>query len=121
MMAIHLRGKTNGTEGTPKEGPMRSASCWILILLLCLVAHVSAPPAHAQLPTGEISGTVTDPSGAAVPGAKIDIVNQATSETRTTNATSSGAYSFLTVIPGLYTLISRSQRCPAARRSNLST
>ena len=62
---------------------MRSASCWILILLLCLVAHVSAPPAHAQLPTGEISGTVTDPSGAAVPGAKIDIVNQATSETRT--------------------------------------
>ena len=103
-MAIHFRGKMKGIEETPKEGPMRSASCWILILLLCLAAHISAPPAHAQLPTGEISGTVTDPSGAAVPGAKIDIVNQATSETRTTNATSSGAYSFLTVIPGIYTM-----------------
>ncbi len=46
---------------------MRSSTRWISILMLSLAAHIFAPLAHAQLPTGEISGTVTDPSGAAVP------------------------------------------------------
>lgn len=83
---------------------MRSATRWILVLLLSLAVHTFAPLAHAQLPTGEISGTVTDPSGAAVPSAQIEIVNEATAESRTTNANPSGAYSFLSVVPGNYTM-----------------
>lgn len=83
---------------------MRSSTRWILILMLSLAAHIFAPLAHAQLPTGEISGTVTDPSGAAVPSAQIEIVNEATAESRTTNVNSSGVYSFLSVVPGNYTL-----------------
>ena len=83
---------------------MRSATRWISILLLSLAFHTYAPPSRAQLPTGEISGTVADPSGAAVPGAKIEIVNKATAETRSTSASQTGTYSFLTVIPGTYTM-----------------
>jgi hypothetical protein len=40
-------------------------------LVICLVLAFCLPPASAQLYTGSIAGTVTDPSGAVVPGAHI--------------------------------------------------
>src|SRR5207248_7284740 len=52
--------------------------------------------------TGSIVGTVTDPSGAVVSGAKVTILNTATGQqiTQTTNA--SGAYNSGALIPGQY-------------------
>lgn len=83
---------------------MRSASRWFTVLSLSLAFHIFAPPSRAQLPTGEISGTVSDPSGAAVPGAQVEIVNDATAESRSTSTSGSGTFYFLTVIPGKYTM-----------------
>ena len=45
-------------------------------LLLCLAA-----PATAQRDMGTILGAVTDPSGAAIPGASITIVEESTGVT----------------------------------------
>jgi hypothetical protein len=51
-----------------------------------------------------LRGVVTDPSGAAIPGATITIVNPSTNATRTTTSSADGTYSFTEVFPGTYTL-----------------
>jgi hypothetical protein len=51
-----------------------------------------------------ISGTVTDPTGAAVPNATITVTNQATKISRTVQSNSSGNYTVLDVPVGSYTL-----------------
>ena len=56
----------------------------------------------AQTPTGIISGTVTDASGAVIPGATVTITNKATSVTRTVKASPEGAYSAPSLEPGVY-------------------
>jgi len=63
---------------------------------------VLAPYAAAQAVYGSVFGTVTDPSGAAVPNAKVTVtsVKQGTSETVTSNE--SGNYSVYHLIPGTY-------------------
>jgi hypothetical protein len=45
---------------------------------LLLVLAFCPMPAYSQLLLGRISGTVTDPSGAAVPNAKVKAVNRDT-------------------------------------------
>src|SRR5690348_14492858 len=54
-----------------------------------------------------LTGTVSDPSGAVVPGASITIVNDATHATRQTVADSQGRYSLLQVEPGTYTVTAK--------------
>ena len=44
----------------------------VAVLILCLV------PAVAQIGTSTITGRVTDPTGAVVPGVSITVVNQET-------------------------------------------
>ena len=56
----------------------------------------------AQAPTGTITGTVTDESGAVVPNAKISIVNRATEFSRAALANAEGFYSAPALLPGDY-------------------
>jgi len=60
--------------------------------------------ASAQAVYGSILGTITDPSGAAVPNAKITVIDQrkGTSDSTTTN--DSGNYSVTHLIPDTYTV-----------------
>jgi protocatechuate 3,4-dioxygenase beta subunit len=53
---------------------------------------------------GEITGRVSDSSGAGVPGATITLTNINTNATRATNSTSAGDYTFPSVPPGFYTV-----------------
>ena len=78
------------------------ASSWLSILLLSALA-VSLS-AQTTISTGSIQGTVTDPSGAALSGAKITISNKATGQVVTTTTNSSGTYSSGALLPGNYTL-----------------
>jgi hypothetical protein len=54
--------------------------------------------------TTSLRGTVTDPSGAAVPGAKISLVEPATGMTRTTTSGADGTYVFTELQPGTFQL-----------------
>ncbi len=63
-----------------------------LMLLVCTLAALSFP-VLAQAPTGIITGTVTDESGALVPHAKITITNRATDFMRAALANAEGFYS----------------------------
>src|ERR1044071_4835545 len=75
---------------------------WLLALLL--TAFIAVQMVGQTIVTGDIAGTVTDPSGAAVSGATVTLksVGEGTTQTTTTNST--GAYRFALLKPGEYKL-----------------
>jgi hypothetical protein len=71
--------------------------------LLSLAAWVS-PAAMAQQGTATVNGVVKDPTGAAIPNARVELTNTGTSVVRSTSTNSDGAYAFPSVVPGVYTM-----------------
>ncbi len=72
--------------------------CWQPLLLL-----FALPALHAQT-TAQISGTVTDTTGAVIPGATVTLVNEATQDTRVVKSNGDGLYSFPALLPSSYTI-----------------
>jgi hypothetical protein len=68
-----------------------------------LLAAFFALPVSAQT-FGEISGRVTDASGAAAPGVAVTAINVNTNASRQTVTTDTGDYSFPSLPPGVYTV-----------------
>jgi hypothetical protein len=62
----------------------------------------TAAIAFSQGNTGTITGTVSDPTGAAVPGADVKAVNAGTDATVTTVTTERGEYAFPSMLAGSY-------------------
>lgn len=60
--------------------------------------------ANAQSVTGQVSGVVVDPSGAAVAGAEAGLTHDLTKQVRTFTTDSSGSFVFTNMVPGAYTL-----------------
>ena len=60
--------------------------------------------AQSQIGGASLNGTVTDPSGASVPNAKVTATNTATGLTRTTQTSDSGLYNFTGLPVGAYDL-----------------
>jgi len=54
--------------------------------------------------SGSLSGTVTDPTGAVIPNARVTVTNTVTSQTLSTVTDSTGLYVFMGLIPGVYRL-----------------
>src|SRR5262245_18921248 len=81
-------------------------------LVLCFLAL----PLAAQKITGDISGTVTDTSGAVVKDARISAVNAATAETRTATTSDAGFYRILELPPGNYKVTVTAQGFKSATR-----
>src|SRR3984893_17903197 len=71
------------------------------LVLLCLV--LSSVSAHGQS-TSSLRGTVTDPSGAVIPGATVTISSSENGSSRRNLTDANGEYSFLQVVPGTYRL-----------------
>src|SRR5215510_7681829 len=64
-----------------------------------------ALPGLAQVSTGEVSGAVTDSTGAAVPNAKVIATNtQTNTVVRETLTSTDGTYTMTFLPPGAYTL-----------------
>ena len=72
-------------------------------LLLFVIVAAASSVSYAQF-TGNIQGTVEDPSGAAVAQAKLVLQNSATQVSATSTSDSSGNYKFLSLAPGSYTI-----------------
>ena len=58
----------------------------------------------SQETRGTISGTVTDPQGATVPSARIEVKNKDTNATSTVDTSDKGVYVLPNVSPGIYTV-----------------
>lgn len=77
--------------------------------LLCLVVAsflvtVFSQPANAQVLYGSVTGTVTDQTGAVVPGAQVTLTNEATGLTRQATTDNIGLYRVLNLPQGTYTI-----------------
>lgn len=83
---------------------LRKSVCPLLIGLSMLLMGGLAERAGAQVLYGSISGSVVDPSGAVVPGAKVTATNASTGLARTDTTDASGRYRLLDVPEGAYTL-----------------
>ncbi|HVN82705.1 MAG TPA: carboxypeptidase regulatory-like domain-containing protein, partial [Terriglobia bacterium] len=68
-----------------------------------LVILVTANLAYS-VTTGTIRGTITDPSNAVVPQARVTVVNEGTNEVRSLGTGGAGAFEFLLLPVGTYTL-----------------
>lgn len=57
---------------------------------------------HGQGQYGSINGVITDTSGAAIPGAKVTIVNTSTGQETSLESVADGSYTIPQVLPGTY-------------------
>src|SRR5215469_793280 len=72
---------------------------WLVAILLLVFAGSGL----AQLTgKGAITGTVTDPSGAVIPGASVAATNKDTGITTSTVSTGTGSFTFANLDPGIY-------------------
>src|SRR3954466_915434 len=72
----------------------------LLILQAVFVFAVSF--AVAQQPTATLTGLITDPNGAVVPGAIVTVTNKATNLTRSATTTEDGVFTLSGLPVGLY-------------------
>ena len=112
----------NGIENTKAHGMARrllSSVSWLgcltaMFLLMC------AGTAMAQLSgKGAVTGTVTDKTGAVVPGAEVTTTNGATNISTTAKTTGSGAYNFANLDPGIYTVTVTAQGFAKQAQENI--
>jgi hypothetical protein len=76
------------------------------VLTVCLGVGLAFLPqaVNAQAVYGSVYGTVTDASGAAIPGATVTVTDEAKGTSVTAKSNDSGAYSVEHLIPDLYTI-----------------
>ncbi len=89
MMGIYVRNLGN----------RKMATCQVLVL--CAVLLLVAMPVFAAL-TGDLHGTVIDPKGSVVEGAKISVRSTATGAVREVNSDSRGEFAALQLEIGIY-------------------
>jgi hypothetical protein len=76
-----------------------------VLLMLCSVALLCVLTVTGKAQTsGEITGLVTDSSGAAVVGANVTVTNKATGAMRKITTNGEGLYTFPSLLPGIYEL-----------------
>src|ERR1041384_1158107 len=86
-------GATRGTRGA-------LATC----VACCVTALLVVWPALASAQDAQLQGTLTDQSGAVVPGASVTIVAPANGARRTLTSDAAGRYVFSFLSPGAYDL-----------------
>ncbi|MBK7926263.1 MAG: TonB-dependent receptor [Bryobacterales bacterium] len=88
-------------------------------LAKCVLFSLLAPLALAQSDRGVVTGSVTDSSGAAVPGAKVAVRHVATNVSSATETTSSGDFTIPSLLVGTYELRVEKQGFKTSVRSEL--
>jgi len=79
-----------------------------------------AGQAYAQVAGATLSGTVTDPSGAAITGAKVSIANKATGVTRDVATDAAGFYSAPNLLPGPYEVTASASGFSTTKQSDVT-
>jgi hypothetical protein len=71
---------------------------------LLLTALLAADSLFSQGLTGNLSGTLIDPSGSPIPGAEVTLTNVAVNQVRTTQSDANGSFVFTQLLPSTYKL-----------------
>src|SRR5437588_5391526 len=88
-------------------------------LTACVLIFAATSLAQSQVAGASLNGTVTDPSGASVPNAKVTATNTATGLTRSTQTSSDGLYNFTGLPVGTYDLTVDAQGFKTVKRTGL--
>src|SRR5579864_6222358 len=91
----------------------------ILFLYMCIFAFAATCFGQSEVGGASLNGTVTDPSGASVPRARVTVTNTATGFTRNTETSDAGLYSFAGLPVGRYNLTVDSQGFKTVKRTGL--
>lgn len=86
---------------------------------ILMLASVPAPVV-AQMNTGVILGAVTDPSGAAIPGAAVTITNEGTQISQGAVTDSTGNYVVPYLIPGMYKVTAEKEGFKTITRTGIT-
>src|SRR5437867_10901448 len=89
--------------------------CFVLVLTL-----FSGVPANAQVTGATLSGTVTDTSGAVIPGVMIAIKNRATGVVRSLTTGEAGFYSAPNLQAGSYDVTASAPGFSTVAQSNIT-
>jgi Carboxypeptidase regulatory-like domain len=103
-MRLYLRVISASIHRKNKKGEQDIMLQFHRILLLLVFLILPLGTSLAQTFRGAISGNVTDTTGAAIAGAKVQLVNDSTGLSRNQETTSSGDFSFSELPVGFYTL-----------------
>lgn len=76
----------------------------LIFTLLLAVLFVSATQLPAQTATGVITGSLTDSTGAVIPGAKVTLTDQQTNQSREQMTNETGIFEFRALPRGVYNL-----------------
>jgi hypothetical protein len=105
------------TLGTSRVSAAVSyAKLWLLAVAVFLVL---VPGASAQLYTGSVSGVVLDPSGAALPGARVALVDSEKGFAYEVKTDQQGRYILREIPPGTYTLTVEAPNFEIQRRERI--
>ena len=74
-----------------KQSFLRCLAGSVFLTLFCLLS------AHAQSFSGKLTGVITDPTGAVIPGASVRLSNPVSGYTRTTVSDSAGNFAFVNI------------------------
>ena len=74
------------------------------LLTLLVIATLPASLMAQSLVSGDVTGTITDPTGAVLPNATVMLKSDSTGESRTTKTNSSGVYHISLLRPGSYSI-----------------
>ena len=92
---------------------------WALVYLACILA--TRVPAFAQgQTTSAIVGSVTDPTGAAIPGATVTVANIGNGLKRSVKTDDSGRFSFPQLQPGMYSVKAEADRFAPHQNNSVS-
>ncbi len=87
--------------------------------LVLVTTVVFSAPAHSQVAGATVSGTVSDPSGAAIVGATVSVQNNATGDTREFTTDAAGFYAIPNLAAGTYKVTATAKGFSTAVRTNL--
>ena len=82
----------------------RRPSLRILLAGLLMLASCIFLGGQNVVPTGSLSGQVSDPSGAVIPGASVLVRSLATGVERSATSNHAGIYKFASLVPGAYSV-----------------
>jgi hypothetical protein len=90
----------------------------LLVAVVCGILLCSLPAA-AQASYGTVVGTITDPTGAVLPGVAVSLLNTGTSEHHSAKTDDHGNYQFVNVLPGVYNIRFEHQGFKKIERPNV--
>ncbi len=75
---------------------------FMLLVGLALISVLTVALSAQSITSGDVTGTVTDPTGASIPGADVTLTNVDTAASQKTTTNGDGSYRFAFVTPGPY-------------------